>query len=464
MKKNHSLIYFCIFSFLLAGCSSMPSGFSRGGGQVRLRPYTEQSLSNGLKIIFIEDASLPRVNLSLLIKSGTLQESADTAGINNLTASLLDQGTAKMSAIQVADAFAELGSDLDIGANTDYTLISTSGLSWYRNRLLSLFVDCILNPAFSQDEIDRNKQQTLAAIQKMVDEPTAYADHLLDRELFKGHPYSFLRMGRPETVKKFSKTDIVKHYFRFYRPNNSILAVSGQFDEAFKAQVVLAFSMWQGKPIESDKLPTLTPVRELTYKLFSKTGLQQTQVRIGQLAIRRADPDFLKLRLANVVLGGSFASRLNQKVRDDLGLTYSISSALETRLDVGSYEINTFTRNDKVRDTVSNALAVYKDFQSNGITEKEFEDAKALMIGQFPASIETVDRLALNLMLLRLYGVPDSYLTNYIDNVTGYKLQDVNNLIKTKLSANQLIVAVYADQAKIGSQLSDFKPLTVEKP
>ena len=103
------------------------------------------------------------------------------------------------------------------------------------------------------------------------------------------------------------------------------------------------------------------------------------------------------------------------------------------------------------------------DFANNGVTEKELAAAKALLIGQFPAAIETVDRLAMNLLLLRVFEIPDNYLTNFFSNVNEIKLADVNTVIKKYFSADRLKIVVFADEEKVLSQLNKISSVTVEK-
>jgi zinc protease len=181
--------------------------------------------------------------------------------------------------------------------------------------------------------------------------------------------------------------------------------------------------------------------------------LQQAQIRFAEPGIARNNQDFLTLRLANLILGGAFASRLNQKVRDDLGLTYSISSRFEALKNTGGFEISTFTRNDKVGETIKSSLAVLKDFIEGGVTDKELDAAKALLVGQFPAAIETVDRLAFNLLILRLNGIDDSYLKDFFTNVNGISRSDVNAAIKKYFSSDKMKILVYADGTKVADQL-----------
>ena len=431
-------------------------------GSFKLRPMREVQLENGLRVLFITDNTLPRVSMTMLVKVGARQDPQGKEGLNNLAAQLLEQGTQSKNATVVADELGQLGTEINIEPSNDFTVIAMDALVNSSDKLLSLYSDIVMNPAFMDAEVARAKAQTIAQQQKKVDNPSAYANDAFDEFLFKGHPYANDVTGTPASVKKITKQDIIRHYLNNYRPNNAQLAVVGRFDKAFEAKVGEAFKKWSGKPIRDFTTPELKPIEGLEVKVLSKPGLQQAQIRIGEFGIRRNDPDFLKLRLANVALGGEFGSRLNQHVRDDLGLTYSIYSYFDARADRGAFAINTFTKNETIGKTLDESLKVFTDFVEKGLTEAEFKASKEQMLGQFPRAIETADRLAYNILILNYYGVPLSYLQDFNKNVAAMTLADVNQTIQKHLDAKKLRVLVYADEKKVGDQLKEYKPV-VEK-
>ncbi len=428
----------------------------------KLRPMHEVQLENGLRVLFITDNTLPRVSMTMLVKVGARQDPQGKEGLNNLAARLLEDGTQSKNATVVADELGQLGTEINIEPSNDFTVIAMDALVNSSDRLLSLYSDIVMNPAFLDAEVARAKAQMIAQQQKKVDNPSSYANDAFDEFLFKGHPYANDVTGTPASVKKITKQDIIRHYLNNYRPNNAQLAVVGRFDKAFEAKVGEAFKKWSGKPIRDFATPELKPIGDLEVKVLSKPGLQQAQIRIGEIGIRRNDPDFLKLRLANVALGGEFGSRLNQHVRDDLGLTYSIYSYFDARADRGSFTISTFTKNETIGKTLDESLKVFTDFVEKGLTEEEFKAAKEQMLGQFPRAIETADRLAYNVLILNYYGVPLSYLQDFNKNVAAMALTDVNQTIQKHLEAKKLRVLVYADEKKVGDQLKEYKPI-VEK-
>lgn len=465
MKSFVALLCLCVL--FAAGCASkggsgagLFSIFSSEG--FKLRPTKEIVLDNGLKIIFVKEDSLPRVGMIALIRAGLKEEPEKADGLNALTAALLEQGTAKRNALQVADELAQIGSDLLIRPSVDVTTVSGDTLVTTADRFLEIYADLLTSPAFKEEEVSRLRERTLAGIRKRVDSPSAYADDQYEEFLFGAHPYGKDVSGRLETVRGLRRADVIKHYLAWYRPNNTTLAVVGRFDEAFERKVQDAFKGWTQRSLKTPPIQEARQVEGLRMKLVTKNALEQTQIRFGRIGIARADQDFLTLRLANEVLGGSFASRLNQRVRDDLGLTYSIYSMVDARRDPGLLTISTFTKNESVGKTIEETLKVYRETVEKGVTAKELEAAKAQLIGQFPRAVETADGLALNMLLLDYYGVPRSYLTDFQKNVRRISLGEVNQALRKHLDATNLKILVYGDEKAISSQLKSWSPEIVK--
>jgi len=439
-----------------------PATTSSSSNGFKLRPIREVQLENGLRVLFITDNSLPRISMTMLVKVGSRQDLLGKEGLNYLAAGLLEQGTQTKNATVLADELGQLGTSISIDPGSDFTTIAMDSLVSSSDKLLELYSDIVMNPAFIDVEVQRAKSQTIAQQQKKVDDPSTFASDSFDEYLFKGHPYANDISGTPASIRKISKQDIIRHYLNNYRPNNAQLAVVGRFDKSFETKVGEAFKKWSGKPIREVVTPELKPVEGVNVKLLSRPGLQQAQIRIGELGIRRNDPDFLRLRLANVALGGEFGSRLNQRLRDDLGLTYSIYSYVDSRADRGVFAINTFTKNETVGKTLDETLKVFSEFVEKGMTDEELKASKEQMLGRFPQSIETADRLAVNILILNYYGIPLSYLQDFNKNVSAISLNDVNKAIQKNLSSKNLQILIYADEKKVGDQIKDYKPV-IEK-
>lgn len=457
MKKLILLLIAGVSLNAWVGCSSpakrtAADSFSEG---VRLPEHQELELSNGLRVLFIRDKSLPRVNIMALVGSGAIRDPKDKAGLSFLTASLLDEGSEKHSSAEVAEKLESLGADLSIQPGYDFTYLSIRGLSYTRDTLLDSFLEVLLSPKFDPTEIERLKRQIQGSLAKMEDDPDQFADRLFAKELFNGHPYALPTMGEVASVNRLQRSDIIDFYKSNFIPKNTTIAVVGDFDDMFLQQVKTKFSTWISDKKQSGPLrvPSETPSHGLSLKVKNKKGLVQAQIRMGHIFIDRSHPDFLSLRAANMALGGAFASRLNQHVRDDLGLTYGISSSFDARRYSGPFMIDTFTRNDKVGEAVSATLEVYKNFADKGLTDEELQASKSVMIGQFPRAVETMDSLAYQMLALRYYGIDDTYLTRFVTNVKALTLPTVNATLKKYFHPDQLEIVIYGDGSAFENQL-----------
>ena len=237
MKKSSLILKTALFvtSLVFLSCATTSKK------TLQLRKITDIELSNGLKILVVPDHSLPRVSLNLMVQVGSALEEVGYEGVNSLTLAMIEQGTSTRSATQIADDFAQIGSELNQSSGYDFSTISSSSLSVDKGELLSLFSDVVMNPSFSSGETDRKKSEFIATIKKQRDQPSSYADLLFASSLYDSHPYAHSPIGTLDSIKSLSRSDLLKHYFRFYRPNNSRLAIVGDIDDAFIEKVKSTF-------------------------------------------------------------------------------------------------------------------------------------------------------------------------------------------------------------------------------
>lgn len=428
---------------------------------IKLKPFKEVNLENGLKIFFVRDMALPRIDLSLFVKVGQRDESLDNLGINYFTVNLLEEGTSQYSANQLADQLAILGTDFSISPGSDFTSISIDGLTLSSEKIIQLFSEIIFKPAFKETELNKLKKQVLANYKKLSDSPSQLADVKINEIMFKGNSFASPIFGNEKTISKIKRADVIKHFLKFYRPNNSYLAVTGALTEEMETKVVDAFKAWPMRNIDPN--PNMLTVDSSPKKYFVKykKGMVQSEIRISLPLFPRNHPDHLKMRIANEIFGGGFVSRLNSKIRDQMGLTYSISSGVDHRKDLGTLDISTFTKNDStlaVLEQIEKELDLYVQ---SGISPKELSASKNLLMGQFPRTLETVESFAFNLMYLDFHEINFSYLSDYYKNLERITLDDVNGVIRTYFDKNKMKVFVLGDN-KIEAQLKSLEPQKID--
>lgn len=446
-----------VFSLLSCATTSHKTADS-----FKLRKYETQVLANGLTIMWIPDNTLPYVSMQMLINAGSSQDPAGKEGLAGLVGAMIDQGTKRRTAIQIADDLEQIGSSFSVGVEPDYTIASVSTLSFHKDTALEMFQELMLQPNFPAKELERQRRLILAGLQKLADRPDDFAGYLMPRFLFGNHPYGHNSEGRPGSVRALNRKDIESFFRQYYTPSHAALAVVGQFDSGWRNKVVQAFSNWKPSTTAIPDVPDFPQWKGLETLLVNRGDLNQAQIQIGFKGVPRNIPEYMELRAALKILGESFGSRLFEEIRVRRGLTYGIYSWFDPRLKPGPMGISTFTRVDKVGETVEHTLQTYRAFVKDGVTDKEVAMVKELMKGQFPRTFETPEALARQLLLLRRYGVGPEYLTDYLATLETINKDKVNATIRKYFDTNNLRILVYAPKDKAEETLKKFGKLEVK--
>jgi zinc protease len=455
MKK---LVYIFLF-FTLPSCSSLM--LQKRGGST-LRNYQVHELANGLNVLTIKDNSLPYLSLSAFVMDGYALDPQDQTGLTAAALNLLDKGYEGKSAEQISGEIEQMGAEYDVDVSADYSVIGLDGLAWQESKLLEIFSKLILKPDFSEKEIHRYKTKTIAEVKQRLDQIGYLASEIYDNEFYKNHPYGHRDIGTINDLKKMTRKDVLTQYQKVLLPQNTWIVAVGQFHDDFINRLDQTFSVWKSSSVT--KVATYTPFPTLKGRdilLVNKPDAAQAEIRIGRPMISRQDPDYIQANVANTILGQGFSSRLMNTIRVKEGLTYSISSDLDMRTKGSGFKIKTFTKNESVGKTISEIYKVLDDFYKNGVTADELDTAKRYLVGKFPMLIETPEKLAFNIMILRLFGVSDDYLKNYAANISSVTLTEANGVIKKAFDPTNLKIVIVANKAKVLDQLKGLGNVTV---
>lgn len=441
-------ILLILVSLSLLQCATTP--------KFQIKKFDSIKLANGLEIYLFKDNQLPYLTLKMALEVGSADDEKGLEGINSFTVSLLEKGTTKRSATEIADDLGQKGLFFSTSSTADYTTISAGGLSEYKSDILSNFSEMILKPAFSSKEVQRQKKQYNAKLSKVLDEPSQLIAVAASQNLFGEHAYGRTATSTFSSIRKVNQKTIQKHYADNYLPNRAKLALVGNFDDAFVESVKAAFSGWKAgsKRVRSFKQPKAIQKMRLT--LIEKPGTKQTQIRLNHFGIKRNHPDYKKLKVANLILGGSFGSRLMSEVRTKRGLTYSIYSGFSARLDAGAFGVSTFSRHEKVGETIAATLSTIKEYVEHGMTKEELKSSKAQIIGQFPLIIETPEKLAENVIVLSIFGVGRDYLDNYMKEVDKMTLSEINSIIKKYYHPDKMAITIVSTESKVKKQIKSY--------
>lgn len=440
--KIKSLLLTAI-STIFQGCSSLPVKDAK----LESKSYKNERveiLENGLKIYFIQDDSLPVIDIQLLIPVGSIQQPRGYEGIGSLTARLLDKGTQNKNALDISDALSDSGTDFSASAGHDFTLISTQALVTEFDKVINLTSEILFQAQFPNEEIERERKLMAVQLKSRQDRSGTFADSILTQSFFKGHAYAHDLLGTEKSLAKITQKDIREFYKNYYQPSGAFLAISGKLNQEIEQRIKFIFGQWKNTITNVRNRVAFAPVipKEKEMRIQSPHKAQ-TEIRFIQNGISRSSSDFLALRIVNEILGGSFASRLNQRIRDDLGLTYSIYSYLDVRDLGGSWVISTFSKNETSAQTVSEIKTVLKRFVDEGVQKEEMNAAKNLIKAQLPRALETSDKLGYNLIALDFYGVGQNYLLTFNEKVDALTIQEINRTLRQYLKPEEMQVFIF---------------------
>lgn len=410
---------------------------------------TRSITANGMTVLFLEQHFIPTVEIHALVKVGSSQDPPDKAGLANLTASLLDEGTLTRTSRQIAEQIDFVGGSLEARATEDFTTASARVLRKDADLGFALLADLLQHPAFHKQEFERVRTQILGEIISDDDDPGNVAMKAFHQLIFHGHPYSWPAHGTEETLNKITATDVQQFHAREYLPNQTILVIVGDLtQEQATALVQTHFGSWKKGLPSPYLLKKPAPIDRKMVQLIEK-DLTQSTIVLGHTGISRTNPDYYAVTVMNYILGaGGFSSRLMDSIRDKQGLAYGIMSHFDTRVMPGAFFINLQTRTEVTNQAISGVLAEIKGIRDTPVTDQEINEAKSFIIGSFPLRIDSSAKLANVLAQVELYNLGLDYFTNYPKAIERVTKDDVQRVAKQYLDPQHYALVVVGSIAK----------------
>ena len=426
------------------------------------------NLSNGLPVWMVRRPQLPLVSVALQVRAGGALDGS-YPGIAAMTAALLDDGTARYSATQFAEAVDFLGASLGASSGDEQALVSMMTLSKHLDSSLALMAEMVIRPTFPAEEIERERKSRLQALKQQRDQATIVASLNFNRVVYgEQHPYGRPASGTLASVDSIQRDDLVRHYQRYYRPNNAELIVVGDVDEkTLRPTLERALGAWKAEPVpaEAGAVPQRPAARPTAVVLIDKPGAAQSEIRIGHAgAPRTTTPDYYALQVMNTLLGGQFTSRVNLNLRERHGFTYGARSSWSFRRGDGPFFAAAGVFTAKTDSALTEFLAELRDIGGpRPATAAEVEAARNALIRSFPRRLETNDGVATVLAELAFFKLPESEIADFNARVAKVTPQQVTDVASRYIDPGHLAVVVVGDLEKIRPGIEALKlgPLRV---
>jgi zinc protease len=416
--------------------------FNTAGAQAGTPPATYSTLANGATLIVSEQHLLPIVTVQITLDAGARRDPTGKAGLANLTADLLTEGTTTRSATAISDLIDFLGASLDSGGDIDFATVSLNVLRKDLETGLDLLADVLLRPAFAEGEVVRRREAVLAAIRASEDQPGSVADKAFNRTLFGSEPYGNPTEGTLESVPRLTRADIVGFYRRHYRPTGAIITVVGDVTAAeIQAQLDAKLRTWDGQAADPFVYPTTdrSPPKRVTID----KPLTQANIILGHRGVARDNPDYYAITVMNYILGGGgFSSRLLDNIRTRGGLAYSVSSAFSVNKSPGSFEVVMQTKNASAREAINRAREEIARIRREPVSDDELSEAKRYLTGSFPLRLDSNRKIAGFLSQVEFYGLGRDYADTYAQRINAVTEDDVLRVAQHYIRPDELLLVL----------------------
>jgi zinc protease len=408
------------------------------------------TLANGAKVLFVENHSIPILDVSVEFDAGARRDPAGKAGTAELTNSMLARGVHEANApfaepalteAQISNAFADTAAQRGGSAGSDRagSTLRTLSSSAERDASIALLARILAQPSFPEEFFARDKARMLSAIREDETKPESIADKAFWRLLYGTHPYA--QQETVATVEPITRDDLLAFHNAHYVANRAVISMIGDISRT-EANVIaqqLTVRLPQGAPLPALPEVKVLPARE---ELIAHPA-SQAHILLGMPAIARGDPDYFPLLVGNYTLGGGgFVSRLTHEVREKRGLSYSVYSYFMPMAQPGPFQAGLQTQKDQadqalkvVRDTIST-------FLREGPSAQELKAAKDNLIGGFALRIDNNRKILDNIAAIGFYNLPLDYLDTWTKKVAAVTVADIKAAFNRKIELDKMSTVI----------------------
>jgi len=421
----------------------------------------EKVFENGLKVVAIPNHEVPFASVVLALRHGAWTDDVKRPGVASMTLSMLTKGTENYTADELAEIIEFNALNLYGTAALDTSGVVAMGLSQKLATAMGLMGEVVRRPTFPRDELGLLKKRRKVELMYREKEPGYRASNELWRRIFGDHPYGRVSTGRRKDVGGIRRSDVVKWWTTFARPDAAVLYIAGDVpaDRAF-ALAEQYFGGWTAAgPMPEVDVPPLPERQETRIYLVDNRGAAQSEIRVGQTGISLYDPDYHKADVFSQIFGGAFSSRLNKAIRIEGGRTYGALGGFSAGRFGGRFVSSTSTRSEATAETLRDMLAVIEGMSTTPPTEDELRLAQRYLVGSVPSKYETAIDVVNAQLHIELNGLPKDSLQRSLAEYKETKSDDIVRIATDHVDLGKLTIVVLGDARKIRHGLEEIAPV-----
>ncbi len=418
----------------------------------------EVTLSNGMKILLLEDHELPLVSGAALIRTGNLFDPSDKRGLAGLTGEVLRSGGTKTkTGDQLDQELENVAASIESQIGESSGTLSFSCLKDNTDQVLGLFRDLLTTAEFRQDKVDLAKTQTRSGISRRNDDPDGIAEREFSDIVYgRNTPYGW--MVEYADIDNIQRQDLVSFYRRYYFPSNITLEVHGDFSaDELKSKLEQLFGAWKYSQLAVPAFPKVVEKAAPGIYLATKDDVTQTFFNVGELGGELRDKDYPALEVAAEILGGGFSSRLFRNVRTLHGWAYNISASWNANYDhPGTFLISGSTQSAHTVDTLKAVGEELDKIRTVEVTEEELRSAKDTVLNGFVFNFDRPSKTINRLMIYQYFGYPKDFIFQYQKAIAAVTKADVLRVAQQYFQPKNLTYVAVGNPKDFGTPLASL--------
>ncbi len=423
------------------------------------------TLPNGLTVFLLEDHELPLVHVQLILGAGAQYDPAEQVGLSAILGPALTQGgSAKFTPEQILRTLDTTGGSLGFSSGLEETTGALTARASDFDKLFEIFTDLLLAPQFRRDFVNLEKDKAQEALRRMNDEPNEIGRREFRKVVYgKDHPYA--RTPTPKTINRIHRKALLDVHQRYFKPNVSMIAVSGDFKSAeMKRKIEAALGGWTRGDPTYPPVPSVIATTDKSLH-YVQRPLDQSQIRIGHTGFARHSPDHFAWEVFNELWGGGATSRLFRVVRTEKGLAYSVASAFTEPKDLGMIVAISQTRGAETPLALRAMLDITQELRDAPFSEIEVATAKEAIQNRFIENFTSSSQIVGETMTLEFRGYPKDYLQTYTEKVAQVTRAELKRVAQKNLHPDKLAILVVGDLSTFNKPLSTFgRPKEIRLP
>jgi Predicted Zn-dependent peptidases len=427
--------------------------------------YNLFKLDNGLRVVVENIEYVNSISVGLWVENGSRNEDKANNGISHFIEHMFFKGTENRTALQIAECIEDVGGQINAFTGKEATCFYVKALDCYLELSLDVISDMLFNSKFLPEDIEKEKGVVVEEINMSEDSPEDVLSDLHSTAIWGDDAISLPILGTENTVKSFTRDQILKYISSYYIPENSVISISGKFDtETIEKLVEKYFGNWNSK---NKKVTKYSKPEILSNNLFKKKSIEQLHISIGIPGIETGSEDLYSLLLLSNVFGGGASSILFQKIREEKGLCYSIYSYISAFMNTGVVNIYTSLNPKYAADAINMIKEQINKFVQSGISDDKLIKAKEQLKGSYILGLESTSSRMFNngksVLFLNKIKTPTD-LIEKINRIDRPKLDEVMQKTFAHGIINSSFVGENVDMPLLNNILArDVVPFKSEK-